>query len=292
MTIRAQKSHNQRREQLVSTKEPRRRGTISNPMTTSMMDVLGCGFAAVIFLFLIFSASERALLSMAALNEPLDAGALGRSDVMFTAGANAPLLVRISSALAQSLSLPDLAAVGEQETVLLLADQTVLRRGYRLTLKPGAAMPPSSTIIFQLGDRSVLVSLEGALPLADRVLLTVRVATSFRIELNSDFPYVYELYPVPERFDTSLVEPGANQPSRDQYFARIYRAFAAAPTPLRNSVSERVAGLRVVYRVQGVVRPPVEAMCDRQGNASRAMAVVVQIEAASSSLSTSCSPNS
>lgn len=114
-----------RRSGLAPVDEGRRRGMPTNPFTTSMIDVLGCGFAAVFFLFLLFSSSER--FHGGAANSY---GSSALADLSGLSNVQPSLILRVPAAFARRLDIPEAIRFdGEHDVLFEIADARTYNRG-------------------------------------------------------------------------------------------------------------------------------------------------------------------
>jgi hypothetical protein len=125
-----------RRSPIAPVREGRKRGSLSSPFTTSMIDTLGCSFAALLYLSLVLSAAsdsqEGETISEV---EPLSGGALAASG---TGKSVPPLFVEMSNTLSEALEIPsDMPRIiFDQRTTIFVSEKQLLK-GAQVSLKIG-----------------------------------------------------------------------------------------------------------------------------------------------------------
>jgi hypothetical protein len=186
------------RSTIAPVREARKGTTLSTPFTTSMIDTLGCSFAALLFLFLVLSSAAR-------LNE--DAKQLDHKNTIFGAqiGAQSPLLIKMSNDFAAKLDVPQNVhpIEGENFTTFLVEVQQ-LQKGVLFTLRDQyrtLAIPNEmTTVTLELGNLIERLTFHLPQPLAfnDLKLMSIKYSARLELHFSQDFPEVLqvELQPV------------------------------------------------------------------------------------------------
>lgn len=182
ISFRARRQRNWRQSQIAPISEDRRRGLPSNPFSTSMIDVLGCGFAAVVFIFLMFATTKDA--AQLALKATRAIFGKGLDQIGSAEGALPPAIIRMKrshfdtvrfrrSGASGILNFGQAAFISDSLAVVIVQDRNLLRSGFEasgrsetIVAQPTAGRPnfslesaPNgySTFLFEHGPRLTTV---------------------------------------------------------------------------------------------------------------------------------------
>ncbi|MEY9401775.1 hypothetical protein ABIF79_008150 [Bradyrhizobium japonicum] len=136
------------RSTIAPIREGRKGATLSTPFTTSMIDTLGCSFAALLFLFLVLSSAAR-------LNEDARQRDHRNAIVGAQSGKQSPLLIKMSNDFAAKLDLPKNVQTIEGETfTTFFVEFQQLQKGVQFTLRGQYRTPDlqMTIVALELGD--------------------------------------------------------------------------------------------------------------------------------------------
>lgn len=227
-----------RRSTLAPVEEGRRRGAPASPFTTSMIDVLGCGFAAVFFLFLLFSSAER-------LTNARATSLTASGDLQGPFDAQSPLILHMPTRFAQRLDIPMAQfLMFEEDALVEIRDQRTLRRGIDVRLRNRSEPLDSVRLFVEYGDFVEEVSIIARLKtvvLREGFLFNVRVGGSPTLNFNSDL-HVLTFQPDP---------PVRNSPFENPVYGTSHVVEHAPPPAWAVFTRPNTRQLTITYRNRG-----------------------------------------